>query len=119
MDLVSLKCDLDYAKISELVSASIAALEDLADEVQGKLIADEVIPYRTGFLQNSMSQSQAAKGSVNIVYSADYADSLYYSNCTFNQAINSRAQSHWMDYLFELNILEEMYAKHFKERSKV
>lgn len=116
----TVRCDLDKARIAELVSASILALEDTAKFIEDKLVKDQVTPFATGRLQNSLDIS-SKKGSVYIHYSAPYADDLYNANRAFNRSINANAQARWMDYLLttERESIRQYYIKSFKKRGKV
>ena len=118
---ISCSVELNYARINELVTASMKALEDTAEFVEQKLIRDEVTPYRTGRLERSLGISKQGKGSVYIVYNAPYADDLYRSGRSFSRSINANAQSGWMDYLLhsQKETIRQHYIQSFKKRGRV
>ena len=87
--------------IKRLSNAAITALEKTAEELHTQVIQAQVMPFKTGNLQNESSwvdYSESKSGKVSINHSTPYARRLYYHpEYNFNQKDNPNAQGRWWE----------------------
>ena len=98
---MSAKITLYQGKIQALDKAAVRALEKTADALLTEIVQAQVIPFRSGHLQNDatfIDVSEASAGHVEIVSSTPYARRLYYHpEFNFNHEENPNAKAHWFD----------------------
>lgn len=96
---------------------------DLIDRVD----KDEVVPYRTGTLQNDVKVYRKSKNKVSIVYSRfrdgdgkQIASYLYFHpEINFNKRNNKNAQAYWLDeYITNPKIIEDLLIKNLQQLFK-
>ena len=78
---VSSNIKLNLAKIKELTTAQVTALEQTAEALHTEVIQAEVMPRDTGNLQNEstfVDYSHSNQGKVSLVSSTPYARRLYF-----------------------------------------
>lgn len=86
-------------KLEQIDIAAQRALELTAEIVHGEVVQAQVVPFRTGHLQNDstfVDASMSAEGHVDIVSSTPYARRLYYHpEYNFWQEENPNAGAKW------------------------
>lgn len=86
-------------KLEELDAAARRALEKTAEVIHTEVVQAQVMPFRTGHLQNDstfVDTSAAAQGHVDLVSSTPYARRLYYHpEYSFNREENPNAGAAW------------------------
>lgn len=78
---MSVKVTIFAEKLEEIDDAAKRALEKTAEFVHGEVVQAQVMPFRTGHLQNDstfVDTSASAEGHADIVASTPYARRLYY-----------------------------------------
>lgn len=117
---------MNNAAIKKLQYAQIKALELTAEEVKRDVIADGVIPFDTGTLQNESTTTDLSKsnrGKVSVVSDTPYARRMYFHpEYQFNQEKNPNAKGRWFDDWINGNkksVAINAYKKFFKKLSGV
>ena len=92
---------LNMGTIARLDSAAVAALEQTAEAVHTDLLQSQVMPRRSGHLQNEstfVETSMSGQGSVAIVSSTPYARRLYFHpEYNFSKEANPNAKGEWFE----------------------
>ena len=92
---------LNMGTIARLDSAAVAALEQTAEAVHTDLVQAQVMPRRSGHLQNEstfVETSMSGQGSVAIVSSTPYARRLYFHpEYNFSKEANPNAKGEWFE----------------------
>lgn len=117
---------MNNAAIKKLQYAQIKALELTAEEVKRDVIADGVIPFDTGTLQNESTTtdlSKSSRGKVSLVSDTPYARRMYFHpEYNFNQNMNPNAKGRWYDDWIngdKKNVAINAYKKFYKKLSGV
>lgn len=88
-------------KLEALDVASQKALELTAEAIHTEVVQAQVIPYKSGHLQNDstfVDASDSVNGHVDLVSSTPYARRLYYHpEYRFSHAENPNAGAGWFD----------------------
>ena len=117
---VSIK--LNHSMLRGLDQAAVRALEMTAEAVHTEMVQAQVIPFRTGHLQNDstfVDTSESWRGVVEIVSSTPYARRLYYHpEYNFNQTENPSAGAHWFDPWADGGAHEDFAGKAFAQLYK-
>lgn len=117
---VSIK--LNHSMLRGLDQAAVRALEMTAEAVHTEIVQAQVIPFRTGHLQNDstfVETSESWRGVVEIVSSTPYARRLYYHpEYNFNQTENPSAGAHWFDPWADGGAHEDFAGKAFAQLYK-
>ena len=97
----SCKVTLFEPRLRALDDAAIRALEKTAEAIHTEVVQEQVMPFRTGHLQNDstfVDTSDSARGHVDIVSSTPYARRLYFHpEYNFNREENPNAGGRWFD----------------------
>lgn len=92
---------LNMGTIARLDSAAVTALEQTAEAVHTDLVQSQVMPRRSGHLQNEstfVETSMSGQGSVAIVSSTPYARRLYFHpEYNFSKEANPNAKGEWFE----------------------
>lgn len=92
---------LDMGVINRLDKAAVMALEQTAEELHTEIVQAQVIPRKSGTLQNEgtfVETSNANQGSVAIVSSTPYARRLYFHpEYNFSKEANPNAKGEWFE----------------------
>lgn len=92
---------LNMGTIARLDSAAVTALEQTAEAVHTDLVQSQVMPRRSGHLQNEstfVETSMSGQGSVAIVSSTPYARRLYFHpEYNFSTEANPNAKGEWFE----------------------
>ena len=96
---ITVKTTVDTAKLAAIDAAAQRALALTAEVIHGQVVQAQVMPFRTGHLQNEstfVDQSGAAEGHVDIVSATPYARRLYYHpEYNFDTTNNPNAGGQW------------------------
>lgn len=99
MDATS-EVNIDLGAIEGIDDAVMRALHKTAEALHTEVVQAQVVPFRTGNLQNESSfvdDTDLAKGSVSLVYNTPYARRLYYHpEFRFWKGENPNAQGLWL-----------------------
>lgn len=92
--------NIDFGKIGEIDEAVMAALHKTAEALHTEVVQAQVVPFRTGNLQNESSfvdDTELENGSVSLIYNTPYARRLYYHpEFKFYKGENPEAQGEWL-----------------------
>lgn len=92
---------INFPRIQQLSKAAITALEMTGEAVHSDVVQSQVVPFKTGNLQNEASfvdDSDTNKGVVRLVHSVPYARRLYYHpEFNFDTSENPNAKGHWFE----------------------
>lgn len=92
---------IDLGRINELTQAAVTALEKTAEALHTDVVQAQVMPFRSGNLQNDstfVDDSKANSGTVSIVSSTPYARRLYFHpEYHFNKKENKNARGNWYE----------------------
>lgn len=98
---VKSKVKINKLVIKQINQASITALEQTADALLGEVVAEQIIPFDEGTLQNEgtyVNSENSDDGHVQIVSSTPYARRLYYHpEYNFQTLGNKNAKGKWFD----------------------
>lgn len=98
---ITAKVTLYTEKLAQIDAAAQRALELTAEIIHGQVVQAQVMPFKTGHLQNEstfVDRSAAAEGHVDIVSSTPYARRLYYHpEYNFSKEENPNAGAGWFD----------------------
>ncbi len=108
--------------LRQLSKAQITALEQTAEAVKTDVIANNVMPFDTGTMQNDATSIDATKsnqGKVTIAVDTPYARRLYFHpEYNFQKANNPNAKGRWFDDWidgskkdFAINAFKKLYKK--------
>lgn len=96
---MKIKVDIDYKKVTKITEAHIKAAGKTAGKMRSLIIADMVIPFKSGDLQNVFTDvdvTKAKQGEVSIIHDGPYAARLYYNpQYTFSKLKNAKARGEW------------------------
>ena len=96
---ITVKTTVDTAKLAAIDEAAKRALALTAEVIHGQVVQAQVMPFRTGHLQNEstfVDTSGAAEGHVDIVSATPYARRLYYHpEYNFDTTNNPNAGGQW------------------------
>ena len=96
---ITVKTTVDTAKLAAIDAAAKRALALTAEIIHGQVVQAQVMPFRTGHLQNEstfVDTTGAAEGHVDIVSATPYARRLYFHPAyTFDTTNNPSAGAHW------------------------
>ena len=96
---ITVKTTVDTAKLAAIDEAAKRALTLTAEVIHGQVVQAQVVPFRTGPLQNEspfVDQSGAAEGHVDIVSATPYARRLYFHpEYNFDTTNNPSAGGMW------------------------
>ena len=99
MSDAEVKVKIDRSKLAAIDAAAQRALVKTAEIIHGQIVQAQVMPFRTGHLQNEstfVDQSGAADGHVDIVSATPYARRLYYHpEYNFDTTNNPSAGGMW------------------------
>ena len=113
------RINLNHAALHSLDAAAVRALEMTGEAIHTEMVQAQVIPFRTGHLQNDstfVDCSHSAQGQVDIVSSTPYARRLYYHpEYDFYKDENPNAQGRWFEPWAEGGEHEEFAHKAFAE----
>ncbi len=92
---------MNMAKIRELTTAQITALEQTAEALHTEVVQAQVVPFEQGTLQGEsffVDDSDAKKGTVTLVNSTPYARHLYFHpEYRFQTKENPNARGEWYE----------------------
>ena len=98
---VTVKTTVDTAKLAAIDAAAQRALALTAEVIHGQVVQAQVMPFRTGHLQNEstfVDQSGASEGHVDIVSATPYARRLYFHpEYNFDHTNNPSAGGMWFE----------------------
>lgn len=108
--------------LRQLSKAQITALEQTAEAVKADVIADNVVPFDTGAMQNdatSIDATKSSQGEVTIAVDTPYARRLYFHpEYNFQKDNNPNAKGRWFDDWidgnkkdFAINAFKKLYKK--------
>lgn len=87
--------------IRELSQAAVEALEETAEALHTEVIQAQVMPFRTGNLQNEstfVDYSHSTRGRVSLISSTPYARRLYFHpEHHFDTEENPNARGEWYE----------------------
>lgn len=114
---------INYGRVAVMTAAAARALEMTAEALHTEVVQAQVMPFRTGNLQNEstfVDSSKAANGSVSLVTSTPYARRLYYHpEYNFRKDENPNAQGKWLKAWApggtNADFCKEAFAKFFKQ----
>ena len=96
---ITVKTTVDTAKLAAIDEAAKRALALTAEVIHGQVVQAQVMPFRTGHLQNEstfVDTSGAAEGHVDIVSATPYARRLYFHpEYNFDTTNNPNAGGQW------------------------
>lgn len=99
MSAKGVKVTIFIEKLEELDDAAKRALEKTAEVIHTQVVQAQVMPFRTGHLQNDstfVDTSASAQGHVDLVSSTPYARRLYYHpEYSFSREENPNAGAAW------------------------
>ena len=96
---ITVKTTVDTAKLAAIDAAAQRAMALTAEVIHGQVAQAQVMPFRTGHLQNEstfVDTSGAAEGHVDIVSATPYARRLYFHpEYNFDTTNNPNAGGQW------------------------
>lgn len=99
MSAKGVKVTIFTEKLEEIDAAAQRALEKTAELVHGEIVQAQVMPFRSGHLQNDstfVDKTYSADGHADIVSSTPYARRLYYHpEYNFSKEENPNAGAEW------------------------
>lgn len=96
--MTSAKITMYPQAIEALMQAMVEAVEDTGNDLIKDVVSAQVIPKRTGALEDSLELNSEDKqsGRVHIVQEIEYGTQQYYSPSThFSKEINANARGLW------------------------
>lgn len=101
MKTVTSKIKLNMTKINQLSKASITALEQTTDALKTEVIESEVMPFKSGNMQNDntfVDYSKSKRGKTRLITSTPYSRRMYFHpEYNFNKLENKKAQGNWLE----------------------
>ena len=118
---------INFPRIQRLSEAAITSLEMTGEAVHSDVVQSQVVPFKTGNLQNEASfvdDSDADRGVVRLVHSVPYARRLYYHpEFNFDTSENPNAKGHWFEDWEKggkkQDFAKNAFKKFYKERGDV
>ena len=92
------KISINTGAVTDLELAGIRALSQTMEAVHTEVVQAQVIPRRTGNLQNThaVDYTEANNGKVSLIATADYAQRVYFHpEYRFRKTENANAQAYW------------------------
>ena len=118
--------DINYMKVKKITNAQIVSAKKTAAHLRKLIINEQVIPFRTGHLQNDMTDvdlTEAKQGKVAITHDGPYAARMYYNpQYHFHKEFNPNARGMWWEaYLTgdKKKVPFKLYKAYFKKESGV
>lgn len=107
----------DKASLKRLENSMTKALEEFGDELDKDIKEKQVVPKKTGALEDSQKMEVQGKDTLRISYSTDYAARVYFHpEYNFSKDVNSNAQGEWLEPIFKDDELIKKYAKILKRK---
>jgi len=109
----SVTLKINYDVVKQIQDAALTAMELTAEAVLSDINARNVVPKRTGILEQSGFVDKVKEDVYAIIYSTPYARRWYfnlpitdkkgrqYQPAVFQKTQNPNAQDHWMDYYLD------------------
>lgn len=118
---------INFPRIQQLSKTAITALAMTGEAVHSDVVQSQVLPFKTGNLQNEASfvdDSDVDRGVVRLVHSVPYARRLYYHpEFNFDTSENPNAKGHWFEDWEKggkkENFAKNAFMKFYKERGDV
>ena len=118
---------MNFPRIQQLSKASVTALAMTGEAVHSDVVQSQVVPFKTGNLQNEASfvdDSDVDRGVVRLVHSVPYARRLYYHpEFNFDTSENPNAKGQWFEDWEKGGEKEDFakkaFMKFYKERGDV
>ena len=123
---MKVKVKMDALTIGRITKAQVTSAKKTAGHLRTLIINDQVIPLRTGNLQNVLTdvdEKDAKNGKITITHDGPYAARLYYNpQYHFHKEFNRNAKGLWWDeYLVgsKKRIPSQLFKAYFKRESGV
>ncbi len=97
---VNSKVNLNIPKLNKLSKAAITALEETTEALHTEIEEDQVIPFRSGNLNDNTypDYSDSNKGKIDLISPDVYARRLYFHpEYNFNRDEHKNAKGKWYD----------------------
>ena len=98
---VTSQVKINSSRIKQLTQAAVTSLVQTADKLHTEVEQAQVIPFRTGALQNEstfLDRSEAINGKVSLVHSTPYARRVYFHpEYHFKKDENPNAKGKWFE----------------------
>ncbi len=92
---------INSSRIKQLTQAAVTSLEQTAEKLHTEVVQAQVVPFRTGALQNEsmfLDRSEAINGKVSLVHSTPYARRVYFHpEYHFKKDENPNAKGKWFE----------------------
>ena len=92
---------INSSRIKQLTQAAVTSLEQTAEKLHTEVVQAQVVPFRTGALQNEsmfLDRSEAINGKVSLVHSTPYARRVYFHpEYHFKKDENQNAKGKWFE----------------------
>lgn len=92
---------INSSRIKQLTQAAVTSLEQTAGKLHTEVVQAQVVPFRTGALQNEsmfLDRSEAINGKVSLVHSTPYARRVYFHpEYHFKKDKNPNAKGKWFE----------------------
>ncbi len=92
---------INSSRIKQLTQAAVTSLEQTAEKLHTEVVQAQVVPFRTGALQNEsmfLDRSEAINGKVSLVHSTPYARRVYFHpEYRFKKDENPNAKGKWFE----------------------
>lgn len=92
---------INSSRIKQLTQAAVTSLEQTAEQLHTEVVQAQVVPFRTGALQNEsmfLDRSEAINGKVSLVHSTPYARRVYFHpEYRFKKDENPNAKGKWFE----------------------
>lgn len=98
---VTSQVKINSSRIKQLTQAAVTSLEQTAEALHTEVVQAQVVPFRTGALQNEsmfLDRSEAINGKVSLVHSTPYARRVYFHpeyHCKKDE--NPNAKGKWFE----------------------
>lgn len=107
----------DKAELKRLERAMTDSLGKLGEEIDKDIKEKQVVPKKTGALEDSQKVELQSKDTLRISYSTDYAARLYFHpEYNFSHDQNANAQGEWLEAIFSDKELVKKYAYILKRK---
>ena len=101
MKTITSKIKLNIPKIKQLDRATITSLEKTVSALHTEVINAQVIPFRSGNMQNDNTYedySNSKQGKVSLITSTPYARRMYFHpEYNFSKEENTNARGNWYE----------------------
>nr|DAI79321.1 MAG TPA: Minor capsid protein [Caudoviricetes sp.] len=98
---VTSQVKINSSRIKQLTQAAVTSLEQTAEALHTEVVQAQVVPFRTGALQNEsmfLDRSEAINGKVSLVHSTPYARRVYFHpEYHFKKDENPNAKGKWFE----------------------